>query len=150
MRLITSTRAARVGRRRSDVGTALLLYPTGVLVLLLFGAMAMDLSHIRNERTELANIARSAADDAAAAIDVDQLRAGDPLVVDLVLARKFINADLAGAHLGAVRVRVDSIVAGVTPGTVVVELSAYVPHILATWMGDQPLRVRATGRRTVT
>ncbi len=150
MRSLAMKLAARVGRRRSDVGTALLLYPAGVLVLLLFGAMALDLSHVRNERTELSNLARSAADDAAAAIDVGRLRAGDPLVIDLALARRFVDADLTGAHLGAVRVHVDSIVAGTTPGTVVVELSASVPHIIATWMGDQPLRVRATGRRTVT
>jgi len=137
-------------KSRPESGTALLLYPAGVLVLLLFGAMAIDLAAIRDQRTELSNLARTAADDAAAAVDIQRLRQGDPLVIDLDVARQFVAIDLENQRMGGAQIRVDSIHAGADPGTVVVELSATVPHIIATWMGDQPLHVRATGRRTIT
>jgi hypothetical protein len=60
-----------------DRGSSLMLMPAAVLVVLVLGAIAADLSHVHNRKRELIAVANSIANDAATrGIDVERLRAG--------------------------------------------------------------------------
>ena len=64
-------------RLRGDHGSALMLMPAAVLVVLVMGAIAADFSHLHNRKRELLAVANSIANDAATrGIDVGRLRTG--------------------------------------------------------------------------
>jgi hypothetical protein len=72
---LTDRSPAPARRLGGDRGSALLLMPAAVLVLLILGAIAADLSHLHNRKRELIAVADSIANDAATyGIDVSQLR----------------------------------------------------------------------------
>lgn len=67
-------------QRWPERGSALLLVPAGLLIVILLGAVAFDVSRLYVARRELVDIAASAASDAAArAIDPAPYRAGGEL-----------------------------------------------------------------------
>ncbi|MGQ0617834.1 MAG: hypothetical protein ACT4PW_12730 [Acidimicrobiia bacterium] len=66
--------------------------PAGFLILLVLAAVTFDYAHLHLRQRELVDAAEAAANDAAAAIDSDRLRAGagvrlDPVAVDRVVAQ---------------------------------------------------------------
>jgi Flp pilus assembly protein TadG len=72
---LTDRSSAPARRLGDDRGSALLLMPAAVLVLLILGAIAADLSHLHNRKRELIAVADSIANDAATyGIDIGQLR----------------------------------------------------------------------------
>jgi Flp pilus assembly protein TadG len=73
---LTDRSSAPARRLGDDRGSALLLMPAAVLVLLILGAIAADLSHLHNRKRELIAVADSIANDAATyGLDIDSLRA---------------------------------------------------------------------------
>jgi hypothetical protein len=85
--VLTGERARRPARAfgeraalQGDEGSMLVLMPVAVLIVLLLGAIAADLSHVHGAKRELMDVARSAANDAATAgIDRAGLRSGADL-----------------------------------------------------------------------
>ena len=93
---------------RSDRGTVLLLFPAAFLIMIVLGAIVVDvgLSHVRAR--ELEAVASSAANDALAALDLDTLRATGELRVDLVRAERIVQDAVANGTLAdAVVIAVD-------------------------------------------
>jgi len=140
-------------RRRSatDRGTALLLYPAGVVVLICLAAITVDLTLVRTARRELVSVVQAAADDAAGAADPARLHAGDRLTVDLDRARRIVEADLEEVDLPGRLVSPVDVRLGDDPAEVVVLARMEVPSV---FLGALPgvsetttVEVAATGRR---
>ena len=118
-------------RSRSERGTALLLFPAAVMVLMVLAAIAVDLTSIHLARRELYRTASQAADDAAAMIDHHSLRAGDLRTIDLGAATRLVRSELAAAKLPGAVVDGPRVRLGPRPGTVEVTLTISVEHFFA-------------------
>lgn len=134
----TRRRAHRSSRRWAEQGSALILVPAMLMVVLALGAIAVDLSVLHGAHRTLHRIASGAADDAAAMIDAEQLQLDGELRIDDRAARQVVDAHLDAAHvpgtLTAARTSISEDGAVVT-----VELTAAVDHVLlATIPGTEP------------
>ncbi len=141
----------RAGRRRDDRGTALLLYPAAVVVLLCLAAIAVDLTLVRTARRELTSVLQAAADDAAGAADPAQLHRGERLTIDLDRARRIVAADLEAVDLPGHLVGTVDVRLGSDASHVVVSARMEVP---AVFLGALPgvadttvVEASASGRR---
>jgi Flp pilus assembly protein TadG len=96
---------------RRDRGTVLLLFPAAFLIMIVLGAIVVDvgLSHVRAR--ELEAVASSAANDALAALDVAALRENGELRFDLVRAEQIVQESVASGALA------DAVVIDVGVGT---------------------------------
>lgn len=82
-------------RRTGDRGSALMLVPAGVLVVVLLGAVAVDLSAAHLAQRRLVQVTERAADDAAGMLDRDSLRAGGPVRTNPAQATALARMHLA-------------------------------------------------------
>lgn len=119
--------AAHERARPEERGTALVLLPAMVLVLLSLGAIAIDLSLVHSVHRDAHRVASAAADDAAAMIDERQLQITGALVIDPAEAERVVRAHLSGTRLAGDLVDVE-----VQPSdtTVDVRLTVDAPHVL--------------------
>lgn len=115
----------------NDRGSALMLVPAGVLVLIVLAAIAVDSSVLLLGQRELANATAAAANDAATlAIDVDRLRRDDCLEVvderayEVAVAAALVQTD-------AVEVDPSDVIVTVSDLEVRVQMSGTVEHIFA-------------------
>ena len=85
--------------RAPDRGTVLLLFPAAALVMVVLGALVVDvtLSHVRAK--ELEAVASSAANDALAALDVGHLRSTGELRIDDRRAAVIVHQSVAAGPL---------------------------------------------------
>lgn len=120
--------------RPSDRGSALMLMPAGVLVVLILASIAVDMAVVHLRQRQALDLAAGAANDAAtAAADPVALRGGDfrldpataRAVVDRAVAASELAPDLAEAPAVEVTaegvavtlaVEADYVFAGVVPG----------------------------------
>ena len=138
-------------RPDGDRGSVLMLMPAAVLVVLLLGAIAVDLTAVRLGQRELVAAAGDAANDAVTVgLDEAVLRAGDGYRIDPGRARAAAVASLAAKGLlddlaAPPTVAVDS------QGSVEVVLLRRVPHLFAKALPGAPddQTVRATVTATV-
>ena len=144
-------RSATERLRHTDRGTAMLLYPAGVMVLLVLAAITVDLTLVRSARQELRTVLQVAADDAAGAADPDLLRAGERVTIDLDRARRIVAAGLDRTDLPGDLVGPVTVIAGDEPDEVRVQASMEVPSIFIGALpgaADRTVVVAtATGRR---
>jgi Flp pilus assembly protein TadG len=118
-----------VHRGRGDRGSALLLVPAGILIVLLLGSIAVDLSLVHLTRQEAADAAAAAADDTVtAALDQDALRARGVYVIDERRARQ-VTAEVLDARGLATTVSAADVV--VDGDTVTVTLTVPVRYVFA-------------------
>ena len=132
------TRPHTTPRRCSgDAGSALMLMPAAVLILLVLGAIAADLSHVHAQKRDLISVANSIANDAVTyGLDKDQLRQGTTAdgayPFDETRIRAAIDASLA-QHASLDR-QIDPAQVVITfpaPRTVQVTLRSRVEYIFA-------------------
>lgn len=125
----TTHRAHPGSRPPAERGSALILVPAMLMVLLALGAIAIDLSVLHGAHRSLHRIASGAADDAAAMLDEEQLQVDGQLRIDAHAARQVVDAHLDAARmpgtLTAARTSISDDGAAVT-----VELTAEVDHVL--------------------
>ena len=118
--------------RRMDAGTVLLLFPAAALIMIVLGAIVIDvgLSQVRARELEFA--AASAANDALGALDVQNLRATGQVRFDPVLAEAIVKESVAMGPLPTASVRSISIsgIDGETP-QIAVTLTLVVDLIMA-------------------
>jgi hypothetical protein len=116
-------------RCRRDRGSALMLMPAGVLIVLLLGAITVDLTYVRVAQRELIAAAGDAANDAVTyGMDEARLRRGDGYALDERRVRDAVVDSLAAKGLldelaEPPTVTVDA------DGTVEVVLTRVVPHV---------------------
>lgn len=134
-----------------DRGTVLLLFPAGVLVMFLLGAVVIDVSVTQLRARELEAVAAAAANDALAALDVAALRNGRGVVIDEglaaeVAAHSIAAGPLPSATLEGVWVEVDG--AGRT--VIAVAVSLPVDLVMAPSVGSfDRVTLRRTERATI-
>ncbi len=135
----------------SDRGTVLLLFPAAVMIMLVLGAIVVDIGLTQVRARELQAVADSAANDSLAALDVAALRSGLPLTLDAARARGIVAEAVAAGplpnstveavaigHDGAGRItvdvrlqlRVDLIIAPALPGGLSSTLISRTGHIV--------------------
>lgn len=136
-----------VDRTAEQAGSALLLMPAAVLIVLVLGALAVDRAVAFGAQRELVVTAQAAANDAVAlGIDVDGVRTGerptlDPELVDRAVAASVAATVAAGDEPISVAWSVDG-------GTIEVRLAQRVELVFAPGVpgADEHLVVRASAR----
>ncbi|MEM8708072.1 MAG: hypothetical protein AAGE98_16535 [Actinomycetota bacterium] len=122
----------RLAMIRSDRGTVLMMFPAAFLIMLILGAIVVDVGLSQVRARELEAVASSAANDALAALDVGELRTSGELRFDLDRARTIVAESVAaGALPDASVVTVDVIGAGGPDPQVEVTLTLTVEFIMA-------------------
>lgn len=91
-----------VSRRTFDErGSALILFPAGVLAVLVLAAIAMDLSLVHLARREAITVAESAANDATTyGLDEHLFRSGGGYALDPGRVRAAIDRSIVAAGVG--------------------------------------------------
>ncbi len=85
---------------RSERGGVLLLFPVGLLVVVLLGAIAVDLGNVWLQQRRLADATDSAANDAVTyGLDQDRLRRHGDLALDPERVREAVLASVSGQDL---------------------------------------------------
>ncbi len=131
-------------------GSALLLFPAGVLILLIFAALAFDVALAHQTKRQLLDVAGSAANDAVTyGLDEAHFRATDAYCVDPDRVRRAVGATVAASGIVITSVEID--VDDRCSGSVAVRLGAEAP---APFGGSLPgaarsLQVRAEQRADV-
>lgn len=135
----------------SDRGTVLLLFPAAALIMLLLGAIAVDVALTQVRARELQSVAASAANDALAALDVVRLRNGDGIVIGEPAARTIAESSVAAGSLSTASVETVVVTTDAQGRTVIaVTLSLDVDLVMAPAVGDlDRITLRRTGRATI-
>lgn len=102
-----------ISPRRHERGTALLLYPTAVLVLMLLGALVVDESGMFLAKRRLFHQASAMADDAATLLDPQALHLAGRRQIDAEAVHRFLlsrltESPLPGTLVGEPLVRIDA------------------------------------------
>jgi hypothetical protein len=123
------------GRRlRSDDGSSLMLMPAAVLIVIVLGAMAADLSQVHNARRGLVGVADSVANDAVTyGLDTASLRRGTvtDYPFDDARVRQAVERSLAVHRSPTRRYRLVGYTTDRATRTVTVTLAARVEWIFA-------------------
>lgn len=147
--MLTSDRCHfEIAQRQS--GTVLLLMPAAVLIILVLGAIAVDVGLGAVRARELRAVAASAANDTLAALDVGALRADGELVIDRSRAVQIIEEAIAHGPLP------DAAIEGMTIGQdalgrpeVVLRLGLDVDLILTPALPMAPDRIHVSATERV-
>jgi Flp pilus assembly protein TadG len=119
----------RVGRR-GERASVLMLMPAGVLVVLLLGAIAFDLSLVFLRQRQASSLAVDVANDlATAALDEDAFRADGRFQLDADRAEELGRTLVESSDLGEGVVDVEVVVVG--PDAVEVRVVVHVEYVFA-------------------
>jgi hypothetical protein len=122
--------------RGTDRGSALMLMPAGVLVVLILASIAVDMSVVHLRKRQALDLAAAAANDAAtAAADPGSLRTGD-FRLDPALARTVVDGVVAASEL-APALAADPVVV-VTDDGVEVTLAVEAEYVFAAAIPGAP------------
>lgn len=139
-----------MGRADDDRGSSLLLFPAAVLIVLVLGAIAVDLSAVHLAKRQVLDLASSAANDAVTAgLDQDRFRTTGEYVIDPGLAAAAVDRTVAANEPDG-RTTVLSVVVGPGPGQVTVELRAPADPVFARALPGGPRTTEVTGSATAT
>lgn len=117
------------GAERGQQGSALVLMPAAVLVFLVLGALAVDAAVVFLGQRQLANAAVAAANDAAAAVDVERFYGDGSLRLLPAQAQRVAEESIGRLQLD----HLDGLQSDISVGQGVVEvtLTASVEHIFS-------------------
>ena len=94
-RLASVLRSSRKGSTSGERGTVLLMFPAALMVMVVLGAIVIDVGYTTIRGRELRAVAASAANDSLAALDVAALRATGDVVIDEGAARGIVAEAIA-------------------------------------------------------
>ncbi len=145
-------RAGTIGASDRARGTVLLMFPAAVMIMLVLGAIVLDVGLSQVRARELQAVADSAANDTLAALDIAALRDGRPPSLDPARARVIVAQAVAAGPLPKATIQAVDIgndAAGRI--TVDVRLSLRVELVIAPALpGDiRSTTITRTGRVTV-
>lgn len=145
-----SDRSDRSHRLRSDGGSSLLLFPAAVMIVLVLGAIAVDLSVVHLAKRQVLDLAASAANDAVTAgLDQTTFRTTGDYVIDPGLAADAVERSVA-ANDPTGRTTIVAVTVGPGPDQVTVELAAPADPVFASALPNSPGPAQVTGRATAT
>lgn len=124
-------RRGRPARRgvSTERGTALLLFPSALIVVFLLAAIAIDSAAMFHAQRQAYRAAAQASDDAASMIDLDRVYTDGTVVLDHDRATATALASLHAARLPGSIVGAPAIVVDPVGGTVTVEVTLEVEHL---------------------
>ena len=132
---------------RRDRGSVLFLYPVGFLIVLMLGAIAVDLGNVWLQQRRLADAADSAANDAVTyGVDQGALRATGDLELSEARIDDIVVVSVAGQGLPAEATITDSsgtVIGGVPAVTVTIESRADL--IFGRFVRSGGIAISATG-----
>ena len=132
---------------RRDRGSVLFLYPVGFLIVLMLGAIAVDLGNVWMQQRRLADAADSAANDAVTyGVDQGVLRATGDLELSEARIDDIVVVSVAGQGLPAEATITDSsgtVIGGVPAVTVTIESRADL--IFGRFLRSGGIAISATG-----
>ena len=136
---------------RAERGTALVLVPTMLLVLLVLGGIAVDLSVLHGTQRRAERVAAAAADDAAGMLDLELIQVAGELRIDRAAARRVVAAHVEAADRPTRPVELLDVVVGDDGTAVHVRLRSAAPAVMLRSMPgrDQERWVEATARARV-
>jgi Flp pilus assembly protein TadG len=138
------------GRGRGDAGSSLLLFPAAVLIVLVLGAVAVDLSAVHLAKRQVLDLAASAANDAVTAgLDQGRFRATGEYVIDAALATRAVERAVAANEPDG-RTTVVRVELGPDPGQVTVELRAPAEPVFSSALPGGPGTTTVSGTATAT
>ncbi len=116
----------------NERGTVLLLFPAAMLIMVILGAITIDISLSQVRGRELDAVASSAANDALAALDIAALRNNGSIAINPSRAQTIVADSVALSELPSARViAVDIAQASGQPPVVTVTLQLRVDFIIA-------------------
>jgi hypothetical protein len=131
----------------TDDGSIALLLPAAVLVLLVLGAIAVDLALVQGGQRRLVDLAGTVATDAVGQVDVDAAFATGQLAVDVAAAQGHADRAAAVAVAGDARLDTATCLVTVEADEVVVRCDGSVGPLLGAGLpGAGPRTVSATDR----
>ena len=134
----------------NERGSVLLLFPVGVIVLMMLAAIAVDLSAVHLARRELLRTTSQAVDDAAAMLDRNAVRQGDLRTIDHAAAERLIRFELATASLAGPLVGPPRIAFDDATGTVPVSVAMRAPRVFGRTVPgvgpDEVVEITTSGR----
>lgn len=117
---------------RGDRGSVLMMFPAAFLIMIILGAIVVDVGLSQVRARELEAVASSAANDALGALDIAELRTSGDVRFDLNRAEAIVAQSVAaGALPDATIVDVTVIDAGGTDPQLEVTLTLEVEFIMA-------------------
>ena len=132
---------------RGDRGSVLFLYPVGFLIVLMLGAIAVDLGNVWLQQRRLADAADSAANDAVTyGVDQGVLRATGDLELSEARIDEIVAVSVAGQNLPPEAVISDSSstsIGGVPAVTVTIDSRADL--IFGRFIRSGGIEISATG-----
>ena len=132
---------------RRDRGSVLFLYPVGLLIVLMLGAIAVDLGNVWMQQRRLADAADSAANDAVTyGVDQGVLRATGDLELSEARIDDIVVVSVAGQGMPAEATITDSsgtVIGGVPAVTVTIESRADL--IFGRFVRSGGIAISATG-----
>ncbi len=105
--MLTDTRTAEGApppRFRDGRGTVLLMFPAALMVMVVLGAVVVDVGYTTIRGRELRAVAASAANDSLAALDIVELRTTGETVIDGAAARRIVSEAIASGPLPDARI----------------------------------------------
>jgi hypothetical protein len=138
------------GRGDRDIGSVLILMPAAVLIVLLLGAIAVDLTVVHLRQQQAIDAAGSAANDAVTyGLDEGALRVGDGYRVDPGRARVAVERSLVAQGLEE-RLAAAPIVTEPTPDSVKVVVVLRADYLFARSLPGAPRGTTVQGTATAT
>lgn len=99
----TAAGTPRIGTH-DDRGTVLLMFPAALMVMMILGAIVVDVGYTAIRGRELRAVAASAANDSLAALDITELRTSGRAVIDDVAAHRTVAEAIAAGPLPDARI----------------------------------------------
>ena len=135
--------------RQRDRGSALMLMPAGLLIVLVLASIAVDMSLVHLRKRQAFELAAAAANDAATAgVDQGRLRATHEYVLDPEKTRAVVADVVAASELSPELARPP--VVTVTAAGVRVELALEADYIFADVVPGAPDGTEVTASATAT
>lgn len=135
----TSTRA-------DEGGSIALLAPAAVLVLVVLGAIAVDLALVQGAQRRLVDLAGTVATDAVGQVDVDAALGGGELTVDRAAAQRHADRSAAALDAADARLRAVACAVDVDLAEVVVRCRADVDAVVGRAIPGAPASREVTAR----
>lgn len=130
-------------------GSALLLFPAGVLILIVFAALAFDVALAHQRKRQLLDVAASAANDAVTyGLDEAELRATGTYCLDPERVRRAVGLAIAASTVDVDDVAIS--VGGRCDGSVTVRLRATSPAPFSAAIPGMDASTRMAAERTAT
>ncbi|MGB4747272.1 MAG: pilus assembly protein TadG-related protein [Candidatus Microthrix parvicella] len=143
-----SERRAATASRRNDRASSLMLVPAGILVIVLLGGIAIDLSAAHLAQRRLVQVTERAADDAAGMLDSDSLRSGGPARVSPGAAQNLARLQVSAFDVPALQNTGTAVSIGRDGRSVTVSTTATVRRLFGAALPGVAPTYRVTARAT--